>query len=125
MIFDIVQSYDPYNWLPFTCKWTMRAGVGGFCGFYSLGFCYEYGVMAKIDAIAISVILPSIGYAGLGAFMPGFQWYSAWAVRVVAGLLGALIYDLTERACMAAFRYFFASIPIAQPSENEPLIAIA
>jgi len=119
MIFETLQSYDPQNWIQFTCKLTMRAIVGGLAGFYSLGFCYEQGIMAKIDDIAISLMLPSVGYAGLGAFMPTFQWYAAWGVRITAAFLATIVYDIAERVFIAAFQYLFGFNPIDPPSEVE------
>lgn len=81
----------------FFLTWTPRIIVAGFAGYYSLGIAYDVGIMAAIDRLAISILRDSIGYAGIGAAMPTFQWYSAWAVRTVAAGGAGLIYDLLER----------------------------
>lgn len=62
----------------FLMTWTPRVIVAAIAGYYSLGIAYEMGIMAAIDQVAISVLKDSVGYAGLGAVMPTFQWYSAW-----------------------------------------------
>lgn len=77
--------------------WTPRIIVAAVAGYYSLGIAYETGLMAEIDKIAIQILKNWVGYAGLGALMPTFQWYSAWAVRFIAGAVAGLLYDLLER----------------------------
>lgn len=89
--------------LHFAIKWTPRAIVAGVAGYYSLGIAYEKGIMAAIDRAAIYILRRTVGYAGIGALMPTFQWYSAWAVRVVAALSAGIVYDLAERAACAAY----------------------
>jgi hypothetical protein len=69
--------------------WTPPLIVGGFAGYYSLGFAYEKGVMAEIDRIAIRILRHKVGYVGLGVVMPTFQWYTAWGVRVTAAAIAA------------------------------------
>ena len=81
----------------FIFRWTPRAFVACIGGYYSLGVAYEYGIMASIDKIAIPIIKNHVGYIGLGAAMPTFQWYSAWAVRVSAAVTSSFLYDLTLR----------------------------
>ena len=81
----------------FLLTWTPRVLVAAFAGYYSLGVAYDMGIMASIDSIAIPILRDSVGYAGLGAAMPSFQWYSAWAVRTVAAAGAGLVYDLVER----------------------------
>lgn len=89
----------------FVFRWTPRIVVGTAVGYYSLGAAYAFGVMAKIDAFAIPIIVGFVGYMGLGAAMPLFQWYSAWGVRIVAFSLAALIYDQSERIVLLAYRW--------------------
>ncbi|MGA8163827.1 MAG: hypothetical protein WB791_02240 [Waddliaceae bacterium] len=52
--------------------------------------------MEAIDRIAILILKSSVGYAGIGAIMPTFQWYSAYAVRGIAGLSCGVCYDATK-----------------------------
>jgi hypothetical protein len=81
----------------FLLTWTPRVAVAMVFGYYSLGVAYAWGVMATIDSIAIPIIVNWVGYAGLGAVMPTFQWYAAWSVQAIAASLGGLLYDLVER----------------------------
>lgn len=76
-------------------KWSARAVVACLAGYYSLGYAYHSGLMAKIDQYAIQFFLHFFGYAGLGAFMPTFQWYSAWTVRITSGILAAAVWDIS------------------------------
>jgi hypothetical protein len=99
-------SPTPHDFLQFILKWTPRTIVAGFAGYYSLGVAYEMGVMAAIDRIAIRILRHFMGYAGIGAFMPTFQWYSAWSVRIVSALGAGLLYDLTERIIRLAMTCF-------------------
>ena len=75
--------------------------VGSFVGgLYGLGFCYKLGVMARIDQIAMPILINWFGYAGLGAIMPTFQWYSAAAVRFCcAAVAGAVCLLIQKIAC--------------------------
>ncbi len=81
----------------FALRWTPRLIVMGFVGYYSLGVAYEKGIMAAIDRVAIRILRHYVGYAGLGALMPTFQWYAAWSVRALAVIGAGLLYDLIER----------------------------
>lgn len=94
----------------FTAKWTPRATVSFISGYYSLGIAYEKGYMAKIDQIVIRVMYPSIGYMGIATFMPKFQWYSAWGIRISAALLAGVIYDTLERICLIFWNYIQSKI---------------
>ena len=93
-----------HQWLQFAIKWTPRTVIPFLAGYYSLGIAYDTGLMAKIDRIAIRILRPSLGYMGVGAFMPTFQWYSAWGIRVTAALGASLLYDLAERIFFLAYR---------------------
>ncbi len=86
--------------------WTPRTCVAGAAGFYSLGLAYEKGVMAAIDRIAIQLLRHHVGYIGLGAIMPTFQWYSAWGVRLTAALMAGITYDIAERTILLSIHYF-------------------
>jgi hypothetical protein len=82
---------------------TPRLIVAAIAGYYSLGVAYEMGMMASIDRVAIIVLKDLVGYAGIGAAMPTFQWYSAWAVRVVAAAGAGLLYDIFERSTICVY----------------------
>ncbi len=103
----------------FAIKWTPRVIVTvaiGCCGYYSLGWAYQVGLMARIDQIAIRILLPQVGYIGLGAMMPTVQWYSAWSVRAVVVVSITFIYGQCEKVSIAAYRYFQSkNAPIAAP----------
>ncbi len=106
--------------------WTPRTCVAGAAGFYSLGIAYEKGLMAAIDRIAIQVLRHHVGYMGLGAIMPTFQWYSAWGVRLTAALLAGLAYDVTERIALYIIRNFIApnNPPPFTPLPERPALSI-
>lgn len=87
----------------FAIKAGPRAIVAGIAGYYSLGIAYEQGLMAEIDKIAIIVLKNWVGYAGIGALMPTFQWYAAWGVRIMAAAFAAIIYDLIERVIIHCY----------------------
>jgi hypothetical protein len=79
------------------CSWgpyTIAACIGGY---YGLGVAYEYGVMAAIDKVAMSILKDQVGYVGMGALMPTVQWYSALAVRTVCAITAGLIYDMIAK----------------------------
>lgn len=95
----------------FTLKYTPRAVVALYCGYYCLGVAYSSGLMAAIDKVAIKILVKQVGYVGLGAVMPTFQWYSAWAVRLAAALIGTLIYDLIEKIAKASYRWLLLIEP--------------
>lgn len=99
--------------------------VTGFAGYYSLGVAYAYGIMAAIDRVAIHMFKHFFGYAGIGAFMPTFQWYSAWGVRISAAAIAGLLYNLIAKIVSAVIDLFprvnvsdKAQSP--QPSLNRP-----
>jgi hypothetical protein len=96
---------SPENVKSFLIKWTPRALAVAIGGYYGLGIAYELGLMAVIDKIAIAIFKHSVGYVGIGAAMPTFQWYSAWAIRISIGLGVGGLYDLTERAAKNALSY--------------------
>lgn len=81
----------------FMIKWTPRAIVVLVGGYYGLGIAYEFGLMASVDKVSIYALKYFFGYAGIGAFMPTAQWYSAIAVRCTIGFSAGIVYDLTER----------------------------
>ena len=93
----------------FALRWTPRAIIAGIAGYYSLGVAYEKGVMAAIDRVAIRVFHHFFGYAGIGAFMPTFQWYAAWSVRIFSALAAGLLYDVAERIIIFSYRKFSPS----------------
>ena len=88
----------------FLIKWTPRAIAVFVGGYYGLGIAYEWGLMAKIDRIAIRIIKHFFGYAGIGALMPTAQWYCAWGVRIGIGLCTGIGYDLIEKCAKACYR---------------------
>jgi hypothetical protein len=99
--------YDNNNFLNFILKWTPRTIVAGLAGYYSLGLAYDQGLMASIDRIAIRILRHFMGYVGIGGFMPTFQWYSAWGLRMLAAIGAGLLYDLAERIICASYQIFF------------------
>lgn len=112
---------DLTTWFQFTLKWTPRAIAAGLAGYYCLGIAYETGLMAAIDRIAMRILRPSLGYMGMAAFMPTFQWYSAWAVRVVAAIAAGLLYDLIERICRATYHAFISKSDNSTPLTPAPI----
>jgi hypothetical protein len=81
-----------------TLSWrTPQLLVAAVAGYASLGFAYHTGVMAAIDKVAINILIKQVGYIGLGAAMPAFQWYAAWGVRIVACIVAAALYELCVR----------------------------
>lgn len=90
----------------FLATWGPRAIAVAVGGYYGLGLAYEWGLMALIDRAAIPLIKHVGGYAAVGAAMPTFQWYSAWAVRFAFGLLTAGLYDLSGRAAKSVSTRF-------------------
>lgn len=75
--------------------------VIGFAGYYGLGLAYQWGLMALIDKVAIAILSNTTGTAGVGVFMPVFQWYAAWGVRFAYALGAELIYERVERVARA------------------------
>jgi len=82
----------------FLFEWTPRAIAIGMGAYYGLGVAYEMGLMAAIDQIAIGILKKSVGYAGIGAFMPTVQWYSSLTVRIGMAAMAGLAYDVTRIA---------------------------
>jgi hypothetical protein len=116
-MFDVshyAPSPDLSEWFQFALKWTPRAIVVGLAGYYSLGVAYETGIMATIDRWAIRILRPSMGYMGIAAFMPTFQWYSAWSVRIVTAIGAGFLYDLIERIIRAAY----TALPFSSKDEQ-------
>lgn len=110
-------SNDFFN---FILKWTPRAIVAGFTGYYSLGIAYDIGLMAAIDRIAIRILRYLLGYVGIGALMPTIQWYAAWGVRMVTALGAGLTYDFIERILRSAFSAL--NLPRSHPQTPSPLV---
>lgn len=121
--FEQYSSPTPQDLLQFALKWTPRTIVAGFAGYYSLGVAYEMGIMAAIDRIAIRILRHFMGYAGIGAFMPTFQWYSAWGVRVASALGAGILYDLTERIIRLAMTRFSGHSTESKPSISTSLFS--
>lgn len=114
---------DVTTWFQFAVKWGPRAIVAGLAGYYCLGVAYESGLMAAIDRIAMRILRPSLGYMGMAAFMPTFQWYSAWGVRVVAAIGAGFLYDLIERIFNAIYQKFISDpneVPLTPPPIHRP-----
>jgi hypothetical protein len=120
---DVEQSpqIDFSKWFQFALKWTPRTIVAGLAGYYCLGVAYEMGIMANIDRIAMRVLRPSMGYMGMAVFMPTFQWYSAWGVRITAALAAGLLYDLTERLLRIVFNAINPQSNVNTPLTAAPL----
>lgn len=93
------------NVLLFSLKWGPRVLIVGFAGYYSLGVAYHWGVMAAIDRIAMDILVHQVGYAGIGAIMPTFQWYAAWGVRITVGLAAGVVYDVFARVIYAVYEW--------------------
>jgi|GEM_PF-6142905 len=97
-------------------KWTLRGVFALIAAYYALGIAYSVGLMAYLDSLAISILPHYVGYAGMGAAMPWFQWYSAWAVRGLFAIGGALLYD-----CIAKFATITNNcVKKAAPKFNRP-----
>lgn len=90
-------SFNFKNGLSFTVRWGARTIFCCFVGYYSLGFAYYKGWMALIDQKAIEILLPSVGYAGLGAVMPNVQWYAARGVQILAAFAAGLVWEIIAR----------------------------
>lgn len=99
-----VSSPDFSELFRFALKWTPRSAVAGLAGYYCLGIAYNTGIMAAIDRLTMHILRPSMGYMGMAIFMPTFQWYSAWGVRVVSAIVSGFLYDLAEKTVCIAFR---------------------
>lgn len=76
-----------------------RLIILGLVGYASLGFCYHIGLIGYITELAIPIIKNQVGYIGLGAVMPTFQWYLAWGVRVVSVILAECILESAWFLC--------------------------
>lgn len=104
--------------------WTPRVIVAVIAGYYSLGIAYDTGLMAEIDKIAIQILKHWVGYAGIGALMPTFQWYSALAVRMVAATVAGLLYDLIERLVRYLINAIWGAPVETEPKEPLPADAV-
>ena len=105
--------YDIFS-APFSTtflKLAPRIIIGGLAAYYSLGLAYNMGLMAVIDKFAIKILLPNVGYIGLGAVMPTVQWYTAWTARLIVGTVAAFLYDLCEKIATLVYRYFVPEVP--------------
>lgn len=119
---------SPHSYLhhcsQFTIKWAPRVFVATLAGYYGLGIAYASGLMAEIDRIAIKILRHFYGYLGIGAVMPIFQWYAAWAMRISIGLVAGLAYDLIERVVRYTASYFpFLNAYIQNQSTPPPSLA--
>lgn len=112
-------SSNPFSYV--ILKWTPRFIVAGLSGFYSLGLAYDLGIMAAIDRIAIRVLRHYVGFTGLGAIMPIFQWYAAWGIRAIAAITATLFYDLIERIVYLVYARFHP-IDNSDSLQEAPLI---
>jgi len=92
----------------------------GLVGYAALGYAYELGLMAEIDKIAIPIIKSYVGYMGLGAAMPVFQWYAAWAVRISAALTAEALFELAILVVRSAYRFLHACFV----AEETPVIVV-
>jgi hypothetical protein len=103
------KTSDQNNWsfentARFLVKWTPRAIAVGLGAYYGLGVAYGIGLMALIDKVAILILKRWVGYVGVGAAMPTFQWYASIIVRGGMALIAGALYDGGERLV----RYFYA-----------------
>lgn len=104
----------------FILRWPPRVIVMSAAGFYSLGYAYEIGLMARIDREAIKILIPRVGYIGLGASMPVVQKYSAWTIRALSALLAGIVYDVSERFfCFAWKKYHKNKAEKIKKTSNE------
>lgn len=94
--------FSAENVKQFVYTWGPRTIAAAIGGYYCLGIAYKIGLMAAIDKIAIPILVHSVGYAGLGAIMPLFQWYTAVGIRIVSAVLAAALYDLIKAVCKCA-----------------------
>jgi hypothetical protein len=92
----------------FFIKWVPRAIVATVGAYYGLGLAYAWGIMAVVDKVAIGTIKYFAGYVGIGKFMPLFQWYAAWGVRFVSGIVFERLYDLCEKIAKCLYHYLKA-----------------
>lgn len=106
-----IQSIDcipsPSRVKQFVVKWGPRTIVAALAAYYALGFAYALGLMAAVDRIAIACLKRAVGYAGIGALMPTFQWYAAWCMRIAAAAIAGLLYDLAEKAARLIYCKLF------------------
>jgi hypothetical protein len=100
-------------------RWPPRMVVMGLAGFYSLGIAYESGWMASIDRIAIGILRPRVGYAGLGATMPLVQWYAAWTVRILATITAGTVFYLIEKIIGFFLSLYFSSKQLSHPNNDK------
>lgn len=103
--------------------WTLRGVFALIAAYYALGIAYSVGLMAYLDSLAIQVLPHYIGYAGMGAAMRWFQWNSAWAVRGLFAIGGAVLYDVLAKVFSSLYSctkektegFRFPSVPIVEP----------
>ena len=85
-------------------KWAPRLIAATVFGYYGLGYAYEFGLMHRIDLIAMAVLKHFSGRAGMGTFMPIFQPYAAYGVRITSGFCGACMIDLFEKLVVSVYQ---------------------
>lgn len=89
-------------------QWGPRTIVAAFAGYYGLGYAYMNGITDQIDSVAKRIFYDYFGgYAGVGAFMPSFQYYSAWGIRAAAAIGAAATYDMGARILQVAWNALF------------------
>jgi hypothetical protein len=100
----IIMQPKPIEWNPTPLSqfnlFMQRASLGlsiAIPSYYSLGFAYKTGLMARIDLIAIEVLSHFTGYMGVAIWMPTVQWYAAVGVRIAAGAVCGLLYTIIEK----------------------------
>lgn len=94
------------NMFHFGLKWAPRSICAYIGARYFLGYAYEVQLMAKIDRVCIVIIRHFFGRTGIGTAMPTVHWYCAIGVQTIAGVMTALLYDLTERIIRSAASLF-------------------
>lgn len=112
------QEVERFFW-----RWTPQVLFACCVGYWSVGIAYELGIMASLDKVAIYFLKQHVGTIGVGALMPQFQWYSAWAVRTVAAAGAMIFYNLSERALGYLYhgiqnRFFGSPTPPSSPTPN-------
>lgn len=108
------------NIIKILCDWGPTAVITCVAGYYGLGIAYDLGVMARIDQIAIPILKNWFGYAGLGAIMPTFQWYAAWAVRLCCGAIAGFICKVMQMALVYIWGLMQRNMPyfFGHPADN-------
>jgi hypothetical protein len=108
-----------YTLINFTTKYGVIAVISGYVGYHSLGYAYEYELMATIDRIAMNIILKKIGmgYGALGLLMPRVQWYSACFIQSTVALMVSIILIETQKIILYAYHFFM------RDNSNKPVVA--